>query len=41
VHVGNQKERILEAATQILNGAGVVGVIPEKWDGKSAFSQSY
>jgi UDP-N-acetylglucosamine 2-epimerase (non-hydrolysing) len=34
--VGNQKEKIIEAARQILNGAQVVGGVPEMWDGKAA-----
>jgi UDP-N-acetylglucosamine 2-epimerase (non-hydrolysing) len=34
--VGNQKEQILRAARQVLNGRVVSGRIPELWDGKAA-----
>ena len=34
--VGNQKESILKAARQILDGAVVTGRVPKKWDGKAA-----
>jgi len=34
--VGNQKEYILKAARQILDGAVVTGRVPKKWDGKAA-----
>ena len=36
VLVGNRKEEILKAARAVLNGGGVKGKVPEKWDGKAA-----
>ena len=36
VVVGNDKDRILEAAGRVLNGGNVTGQVPEKWDGKAA-----
>jgi UDP-N-acetylglucosamine 2-epimerase (non-hydrolysing) len=34
--VGNDKERILTAAQQVLDGTITTGRVPEKWDGKAA-----
>ncbi|MEZ4600307.1 MAG: UDP-N-acetylglucosamine 2-epimerase (non-hydrolyzing) [Syntrophotaleaceae bacterium] len=34
--VGNNPEKILEAARRILNGEARKGQVPEKWDGKAA-----
>ncbi len=34
--VGNNTERIIEEASNILNGRGKKGVIPDLWDGKTA-----
>ncbi len=34
--VGNDKEKILDAATKVLNGTAFKVKIPEKWDGKAA-----
>ena len=34
--VGNEKERILAAARQVLRGTNAQGRVPEKWDGKAA-----
>lgn len=36
VIVGNKQNRILEAASEVLEGRRRVGKIPEKWDGKAA-----
>jgi len=36
VVVGNSPEKILAAASKILNGTEVNGHVPEKWDGQSA-----
>lgn len=36
VIVGNDKEKILEAAQKVLRGEAGKGRIPEKWDGKAA-----
>ncbi len=36
VIVGNKKDRILEAAREVLDGRRRAGKIPEKWDGKAA-----
>jgi UDP-N-acetylglucosamine 2-epimerase (non-hydrolysing) len=34
--VGNEPEKILEAARKVINGGAVTGKIPEKWDGRAA-----
>ncbi len=34
--VGNDKERILDAANRVLLGDIAAGRVPEKWDGKTA-----
>jgi len=36
VLVGNDKNKILAAANDVLDGRGISGRVPEKWDGKSA-----
>ncbi len=36
VIVGNKQDRILEAASEVIEGRRRVGKIPEKWDGKAA-----
>ena len=36
VVIGNDKHRILAAATDVLEGRAVGGRVPEKWDGKTA-----
>jgi UDP-N-acetylglucosamine 2-epimerase (non-hydrolysing) len=34
--VGNDRERILDAARRVLDGSPFAGRVPEKWDGKAA-----
>ncbi len=36
VVIGNDKQRILGAANEVLEGRDVAGRVPEKWDGKAA-----
>jgi len=36
VVIGNDKQRILSAADDVLEGRVVAGRVPEKWDGKAA-----
>ena len=36
VIVGNDKERILAAASNVLRGENREGKVPDKWDGKAA-----
>lgn len=36
VIVGNQPDKILAAAREVLNGNGRKGAVPEKWDGRAA-----